>query len=183
MKKNKFAALIAVSIGVSVGAAAPAMASEMWNIKCFDQSGHTMAVKAFTSHGVNLDIKAMPVDGTDHLDIKAISESDNSLHHVKVVPSQDDKDYSDVKAITDDNKLIHVKGVSAKGITFHVKAMPNDATGEFDIKCLGTDGTVLALKAISPGGMVYDVKGLPELKGQKDLEVEIEAHIKARPQQ
>ncbi len=181
MTKNMFAALLTAAIAAI--AAMPVSASEIWNIKCFDEAGHTIAVKAIGDDGMTLDVKAMPAADADHLDVKAITGDGNGRLHVKVVAPEADTPYSDVKAITDDNQLLPVKGITATGVTLDVKALPNAETGEFDIKCLDTDGSILGLKAISPGGVVYDVKGLPELPGQEDLELEIEAHIKARPQQ
>lgn len=181
MTKTIIAAFMAAAM--TAGFAAPASADDVWNIKCFDNEGHTIAVKAIGEDGMTLAIKALPVAGTRHLDVKAITEDGSGTLPVKVVAPQGDTPYSDVKVIDGDNKLLPVKGITSTGATLDVKALPNAGTGEFDIKCLDADGGILGLKAISPSGEVYDVKGLAEVPNEEDLELEIEAHIKARPQQ
>ena len=107
--------------------------------------------------------------------------SDETLH-VKVLPNTTGDEFSDVKAISSDNEPMPIKAITGNGNTLHVKAFFDEAAGRYDIKCLGNDGTRLGLKAISPSGRVYDVKGLVEHEGAEDLEIEIEAHIKAIPQ-
>jgi len=184
MNKKRFAALLSTLMAFII--ATPTLAADIWNLKCFSEDGHAMAVKAIDPAGVTYDVKALMTANSDRLDVKAIPEptalpwQGGDKLAVKVVPSKQGADYSDIKAITKANKLLPVKAISRTGDTLGVKAFKNSATDRFDIKCLSVDGDRLGLKAISPSGEVYDVKGIPDLPGE-EIEIEIEAHIKALP--
>jgi hypothetical protein len=78
--------------------------------------------------------------------------------------------------------MLPVKAITGRGKILEVKAFASAKTGEFDIKCLGDGGGRLGIKAIAPSGEVFEIKGLKNLPGEQDLEVKIEAHIKAKPQ-
>ena len=160
----------------------PAAAEDVWHIKCLAPHGETLAVKAFETAGTTFDIKALKAESDDLLDIKALNHLSDETLHVKVLPNTTGDEFSDVKAISSDNEPMPIKAITGNGNTLHVKAFFDEAAGRYDIKCLGNDGTRLGLKAISPSGRVYDVKGLVEHEGAEDLEIEIEAHIKAIPQ-
>ena len=162
--------------------AGPAAAEDVWHIKCLAPHGETLAVKAFEAGGTTFDIKALKAESDDLLDIKALNHFSDETLHVKVLPNTTGDEFADVKAITADNEPMAIKAITGKGNTLHVKAFYDEEAGRYDIKCLDHDGTRLGLKAISPSGSVYDVKGLVELEGAEDLEIEIEAHIKAIPQ-
>lgn len=178
MNKKRFAALLSTLMAFII--ATPTLAADIWNIKCFSEDGHAMAVKAIGPAGVTYDVKALMTANSDRLDVKAIPRQGGDKLAVKVVPSKQGADYSDIKAITKANKLLPVKAISSTGDTLGVKAFKNSATDRFDIKCLSVDGDRLGLKAISPSGEVYNVKGIPDLPGE-EIEIEIEAHIKALP--
>lgn len=163
--------------------AGPTEAAEQWHIKCFDVDGHTIAVKALTAASQSLDVKALKTQDPDLRDVKALDPDAGKPLPVKVLPSQDQNaSYSDVKAIGGGSETMNVKAITGTGEILDVKAFPNDDTGRFDIKCVRGDGEKLGLKAISPAGQVYDVKGIMDLPGQEELEVEVQAHIKAIPQ-
>ncbi len=154
-----------------------------WHFKCFDEHGHTMVVKAITAEGIMYDVKATKAVSSDLLDIKAIHPKGGQKLPVKVVPSGEAKPYSDVKAITKANQMLPIKAIMTTGKTLNVKAFYNSKTDQYDIKCLSSDGKRLGIKAISPAGQVYEVKGIKDLPGKEELQIKIEAHIKAKPQQ
>ncbi len=171
------------SIGFSaVLVAGPVAAEDVWHIKCLASHGETLAVKAFDEGGTTFDIKALKEEDDDLLHIKALNHFNDEELHVKVLPNTAVDEYSDVKAITEDDTTLSIKGLTDNGDTLDVKAFLNEDSGVYDIKCLEDDGTRLGLKAISPSGTVFDVKGLVDHESADELEIEIEAHIKAIPQ-
>ena len=164
--------------------AAQATAADIWNIKCFDADGQTIAVKAISAGSDAYDVKAIGTEDPDRHDVKALHPDSGEQLPVKVVTSQDEGiAYSDVKGIEDGDQLIAIKALTGSGEILDVKAFLNPSTGRYDIKCVTSDGERLGLKAISPAGQVYDVKGIKELPEEVELGVEIEAHIKAVPQE
>lgn len=158
-----------------------ASAAETWHFKCFDENGNTLVVKAISAEGIIYDVKATKAASLDLLDIKAIHPKGGQKLPVKVVPSGEGEPYSDVKAITKDNKMLPIKAITTTGKTLDVKAFYNSKTDLYDIKCLNSDGKRLGIKAISPAGEVHDVKGIKNLPGQEELGIKIEANIKAMP--
>lgn len=173
-----FCAILAV-----FAVALPAHAADQWHIKCFGFDGHTLAVKALSAEGRAFNVKALATEDPGLHDVKALHPETGEPIAVKVVAPQDQEAaYSDVKAVRD-GQLIAIKGITSSGETLDVKAFYDDANERYDIKCVSRDGERLGLKAISPAGQVYDVKGFKELPDQEDLEIEVEAHIKAIPQE
>ena len=177
MKRILFAGLL--SSALVLAATQSLLANEIWHIKCFNARGQTMAVKALGSDGLLLDVKALASVDAEYFDVKVLLPNDGGQLPVKVLPSPESQDYSDVKAIASDKDILGIKVVTAGGKILDVKAFYNASSGRYDIKCVGDGGRRLGLKAISPAGQTYDVKGLKDLPGQKDPGVEIEAHIKA----
>ena len=160
-----------------------AQAAGEWNIKCFTARGQTYAVKAISAEGMTLDVKAIEAGNADLLDVKMIRPDTGETLPVKVLESSDEgASYSDVKAIEKGDQILPIKGITESGNFIGVKAFYNESSGEYDIKCLSSGGQRLALKAISPKGRVFDVKGMKDLPGQEELAIEVQAHIKARPQ-
>ncbi len=162
--------------------ASHALAADLWSIKCFNESGHTISVKAIAADGSTWGVKAIPGTDPELLDIKAIEPELGARIPLKVVPSAEGGPYSDVKAITRGNLILPVKGITGEGETLDVKAFFDTEREQYDIKCVTPNGRRLGLKAISSTGRVFDVKGLKSLPGQETLQVEVEAHIKAKPQ-
>lgn len=162
--------------------ASQALAAELWHIKCFEETGHSIAVKAIAADGSTYEVKAIPGTNPSLLDVKAIEPELGARVPIKVVPSTEGKPYSDVKAIARSSQILPVKGITDEGESLDVKAFFDSELKQYDVKCITPNGRRLGLKAISPTGRVFDVKGLQKLPGQETLQVEIEAHIKAMPQ-
>jgi hypothetical protein len=169
------AALLATSV------ASHAFAADLWNIMCFQESGHTLAVRAIAADGSTYAVKAIPGAHPELLDVKAVEPELGARIPVKVLPPAEDRPYSDVKAIARGNLILPIKAITNEGETLDVKAFFDSDLDLYDISCITSDGRQLGLRAISPAGRVFDVKGLKDLPGQGTLRVEIEAHIKARP--
>jgi len=146
----------------------------MWHIKCFTKTGHTINVKAFDEGGLLYKVKAIKTKN-GYLDIKALSKS--GKHHVKLFEGKSKNVYV-VKALKGTQKLA-IKGIGTKGEVFHVKGFKDG--DKYHVKCVTDKGKKFALKAISPKGVVYDVKGIKNLKGEPTLQLDIEAHIKGIP--
>lgn len=179
---SKVLNLLAGAAAAAMMLSGPVRADEIWSVKCFDTEGHSMAVKAISGDAVTYDVKAIKGAKPDLMNVKAVTEG-GERHAVKVVTSKARQPYSDVKVVTKAGKLLPVKAITGRGEILDVKAFANKETGEFDIKCLGGGGdTRLGIKAIAPDGEVFDVKGLKELPDEVELDVDIEAHIKAKPQ-
>ena len=180
--KTIFRAALATTALV-VLAAGQASAAEIWHIKCITARGQTLPVKALSAGETAYDVKAIEGGSPTLLDVKAIVPGSDLVLPIKVVASVDEGvAYSDVKVIDGANHLLPVKAITPHGKIMGVKAFLNESSGQFDIKCLGESGKKLALKAISPEGRVFDVKGLKDLPGEEDVQVEIQAHVKAKPQ-
>lgn len=162
--------------------AAPAFSADLWHIKCFQETGHTIAVVAIAPDGSLYGVKAIPGTNPELLDVKAVEPEMGARIPLKVVAAKDGGPDSDVKAIARGNLIFPVKGITGEGRTLDVKAFFEPELQHYDIKCVASDGRRLGLKAISSAGRVFDVKGLKSLPGHAPLQVELEAHIKARPQ-
>ena len=49
-----------------------ALAADLWHIKCFKETGHTISVKAIAADGSTYGVKAIPGTNPGLLDVKAI---------------------------------------------------------------------------------------------------------------
>ncbi len=174
--------VVALAAVLATCLASDAFAADLWHIKCFKETGHTIAVVAIAADGSAYAVKAIQGSNPDLLDVKAFEPRMGARVPVKVVPSAEGKGYSDVKAITRGEVILPVKGITGEGETLDVKAFFDPELEQFDIKCVTADGRRLGLKAISSTGRVFDVKGLKNVPGAAPLRVELEAHVKARPQ-
>lgn len=180
--KTNFRVVLATTL-VAILTAGQASAGEFWHIKCFTARGQTLPVKALSDGETAYDIKAIGADGSELMDVKAIPPGGGLELPIKVVASSDEgAAYSDVKVIDKANRLQPVKAFTEHGKILSVKAYYNESSGQFDIKCLGESALKLALKAISPQGRVFDVKGIKDLPGQDQLQVDVQAHVMAKPQ-
>ncbi len=174
--------VMALAAVLATCVASHALAADLWHIKCFKETGHTISVSAIAADGSTYDVKAIPGTNPGLLDVKAIEPELGARISLKLVPSAEGRPYSDVKAITRGNLILPVKGITGEGETLDVKAFFDSELKQYDIKCVTPDGRRLGLRAISSSGRVFDVKGLKNLPGQETLQVEVEAHIKAKPQ-
>ncbi len=143
----------------------------IWNVKAVTTDGKNLDIKAFDAEGNMLDVKATQ-DSKQHsfMNIKAF-EGEAELP-VKIMDSEDeyapvkaigaDGTIYDIKAITEDNVKLDIKGVSREGNIINVKAVTEN-------------GELYAVKAFSPDGKLNAVKGI------KIFERKIEMRIKGNP--
>lgn len=143
----------------------------IWNVKAVTTDGENLDVKAFDAEGNKFDVKATQ-DSKQHsfMNIKAfvdgvelpvkIMQSTDEYAPIKAIGT--DGTIYDIKALTKDNVKLDVKGVSRSGNIINVKAI--NENGEF-----------LAVKAFAPDGKLNQVKGV------KIFEREIELRVKGNP--
>lgn len=161
--------------------ASNALAADLWHIQCFEEDGHTIAVKAIAADGSTYPVMAIPGANPELMDVKAIEPKLGTRIPVKVLPSTGDGPRP-VKAIARGDLILPIKGITSRGESIDVKAFFDPDQSRYDVKCVSPEGRRLGLKAISSAGRVFDVKGFKNLPGQETLRITIEAHIKARPQ-
>ena len=174
--------LRAMALAVAASCVASnALAADLWHIKCFEEDGHTIAVRAIAADGSTYPVKAIPGPDPEFMDVEAVEPKLGTRIPVKVLPSPGDGPRP-VKAIARGDLILPIKGITSRGESIDVKAFFDPDLSRYDIKCVSPEGRRLGLKAISSTGRVFDVKGFKNLPGEKTLRITIEAHIQARPQ-
>ena len=150
----------------------------IWNIKAVTADGKNLDVKAFDAEGNKFDVKATQ-DSKQHsfMNIKAFV--DGVELPVKIMESPDE--YApinakgrngtiyEIKAITDDDVKLDVKGISRSGNIINVKAI--NENGEF-----------YGVKAFAPDGKLNQVKGIKIFDREVEMNVQghpVYAHLKA----
>ena len=150
----------------------------IWNIKAVTADGKNLDVKAFDAEGNKFDVKATQ-DSKQHsfMNIKAFVEG--SELPVKIMQSSDE--YApisaigkngtiyEIKALTEDNVKLDIKGISLSGNIIHVKAI--NENGEF-----------YGVKAFAPDGKLNQVKGIKIFERKVEMKVQghpVYAHLKA----
>jgi hypothetical protein len=150
----------------------------IWNIKAVTADGKNLDVKAFDAEGNTFDVKATQ-DSKQHsfMNIKAFVEG--AELPVKIMQSSDE--YApisaigkngiiyEIKALTEDNVKLDIKGISLSGNIIHVKAI--NENGEF-----------YGVKAFAPDGKLNQVKGIKIFERKVEMNVQghpVYAHLKA----
>ncbi|MBC8755012.1 hypothetical protein H2O64_10040 [Kordia sp. YSTF-M3] len=150
----------------------------IWNIKAVTLDGKNLDVKAFDAEGNIFDVKATQ-DSKQHsfMNIKAfvgkyelpvkIMESTDKYAPISAIGKNGT--IYEIKALTEDNVKLDIKGISRSGNIIHVKAI--NENGEF-----------YAVKAFAPDGKLNQVKGIKIFDRKVEMKVQghpIYAHLKA----
>ena len=143
----------------------------IWNIKAITSDGKNLNVKAFDAKGNAFDVKAAQ-DSKQHsfMNIKAFVEG--AELPVKIM--QSDGDYAPIKAIGPDGTIYDIKALTDNNEKLDIKGV-NRLGNIIDVKAINENGDFYAVKAFAPDGKLNAVKGI------KIFEREVEMRLKGNP--
>ena len=150
----------------------------IWNIKAVTTDGKNLDIKAFDAEGNPFDVKAAQ-DAEQHsfMNIKAFVNG--SELPVKVLVSKDE--YAPVKAIARDGTIYDIKAITADGTKLDVKGISREGN-IINVKAINENGEMYGVKAFAPDGQLNDVKGIKIFEREKELSIrgnDVYAHLKA----
>lgn len=150
----------------------------IWNVKAVTSDGKNLAVKAIDAEGNTFDVKATQ-DSEQHsfMSIKAFVEGHELP--VKIMDSTDE--YAPIKAIGKDGTIYNIKALTQNDVQLDVKGISRSGS-IIHVKAINENGEFYGVKAFSPDGELNEVKGIKIFDRKVEQVTQgnpIQAHLKA----
>ncbi|WP_298238251.1 hypothetical protein [uncultured Algibacter sp.] len=150
----------------------------IWNIKAVTTDGKNLDLKAFDAEGNKFDVKATQ-DSKQHsfMNIKAFV--DGYELPVKVMESADE--YAPINAIGKNGVLYEIKAITTEGEKLDIKGVSRSGN-IINVKAINKNGELLGVKAFAPDGKLNQVKGIKIFNRKVEMKTQgqpVYAHLKA----